>query len=161
MDNKIKIDKAEDSIGNLTLDVSANNLVWEHEKFTLTFNDEENLLTVDDKHIIDVSDGHHTTSELYDHRMTLYTALLSFVNKDENFDCYWSRQHHDGSMFGPNWIIVCMNNLITGEQVSYHLDISYIDLLNSAGIREIEKSDVWDGHSPEDVLDRIKLWFIK
>lgn len=116
----------------------------------------------------DISDGHHTFNELYDHRIILYLCLLQHMGIEEQYtvgypyydtvyayDVYWSDTHHDGYKL-DGWLIVgCINN-VTKEQISYHISDKYKYLLDQDDY--VDKAPEWDGHSSEDVLDRLISW---
>ncbi len=92
-----------------------------------------------------VSDGYHTFDELYDHRHLLWINLLH-CNKDQAFKT-WLNQ--EGEYLG--WFIAGMNT-IHGE-LTYHLPMSYWQLLD---VTEVERNRDFDGHSSEDVLERLR-----
>lgn len=128
-----------------------------------------------------ISDGYHTFSELYQHRNLLFISLLTgfagvaklngvryhrFYRADDNSatpTVWWSRRHHDESEFPmyPGWIIAGMQ--LAGDdpydsfQVSYHLPIDYVDLIAGV-VPELEIPPEFDGHTPDDVLDRLHAW---
>jgi hypothetical protein len=96
-----------------------------------------------------VSDGYHTFDELYDHRHTLFVALMN-----SHPDLSWkSREHEDGTMYAGDWFIAGMD-LPTGE-VSYHLAGRFWD---TARVKALDRAPAWDGHTPEDVLVRLASW---
>jgi len=98
-----------------------------------------------------ISDGFHTFDELYDHRCSLFVALMR-----SNPGISWrARLHHDGTGF-PGWFLAGMQ-LPTG-QVSYHLPIELWHLLDRSHIGTYEIAPEWDGHSPQDVVVRLKQW---
>ena len=115
-------------------------------------------LTVEGEDRMSVSDGHHTFDELYDHRITLYIALcrtLERVRHGETNPCeVWrSYKHSDGSGY-QGWFVLGINKG-EGKQITYHLPVDRWDECNFA--TELERAPEFDGHSSEDVLDRIKL----
>lgn len=98
-----------------------------------------------------VSDGYHTFDELYEHRCTLFVALMA-----AHPSLAWmSAQHDDGTMF-PGWFI-CGMNLPTGT-VSYHLPVSMMGLAQDAGAAVLPCAPKWDGHTAADVVTRIQAW---
>ena len=121
-----------------------------------------------------VSDGYHTFDELYDHRIILYLSLLSYMNDDyrgtyhddgrydhssQSYKVWYSDTHFDGSKW-DGWLIVgCVNNE-TQEQISYHINSSYEYLLKARGFDKFDKGVEWDGHTSEDVMDRLTKWLI-
>ncbi len=110
----------------------------------------------------EVSDGYHTFNELYDHRITLFIALSrleeerhSVYNSDhypEIHTVWRSKLHSDGSSY-DGWFILGINKE-QGKQITYHLPI---ERWNETDFAEtLEKAPEWDGHTPQDVLARIK-----
>jgi hypothetical protein len=100
----------------------------------------------------DFSDGYHTFNELYDYRKAYNAAFFNELAKHDLYDVHKSKLHSDGNIpFGDdNWFIV-MAELPTG-QISNHYEIKDWDLFN---IPEKEKANDWDGHSPQDVYERL------
>ena len=98
------------------------------------------------------SDGYHTFNELYDYRKAYNAAFFNELAKQGLYDVHKSRLHSDGEIpFGdPNWFIV-MAELPTG-QISNHYEMKDWDLFD---IPEKEKANTWDGHSPQDVYERL------
>lgn len=91
------------------------------------------------------SDGYHTFNELYDHRIALYLDIVS-----QNSEYFWkSKKHEDGSCF-EGWFILG-GNMGTGD-ISYHIPM---DKWEMAKCREIPFGKKWDGHKPEDVVERV------
>lgn len=94
------------------------------------------------------SDGYHTFDELYEHRIVLFMALMH-----SHPGLSWkSWQHSDGSMF-DGWCIAGME-LPTGP-ITYHLPSRVWTELR---IMERSQAPVWDGHTPADVLTRLRSW---
>lgn len=101
------------------------------------------------KHKGDISDGYHTFNELYDHRAALTAALFKSLPSGT---VYKSKQHHDGTMYDGMFIVGA--ELPTGASISYHYDLDpWWDIFN---IREVENAPEWDGHTPDDVIERLK-----
>src|SRR5262245_61267688 len=95
------------------------------------------------------SDGHHTLSELYEHRHALFIALMK-----SHRDLAWcSRAHSDGTMY-EGWFIAGLD-LPTGR-ISYRLPIDLFSELDDIAI--LEDAPVWDGYTPSDVVARLKQW---
>ena len=101
----------------------------------------------------EVSDGYHTFNELYEYRMLYNAALFNEFAKQGLYDVHKSRKHSDGEYpFGDsNWFIV-MAELPTG-QISNHYEMKDWDLFH---VPEKEKANVWDGHTPKDVSERLR-----
>lgn len=106
-----------------------------------------------------VSDGFHTFDELYDHRITLFVALCKFIADDKNNPVavrrllVWrSKLHGDGTMFKDQFILGIGKE--KGKQITYHLPLERWDETEFA--ETLEKGPEFDGHSPADVLERLK-----
>lgn len=98
-----------------------------------------------------MSDGYHTFEELYDHRCTLFLALMKAVP-----EIAWiSKLHDDGSSF-DGWFIAGMN-LATGT-VTYHLPAGMWSLACETGAKPLERAPKWDGHTSADVVKRVQTW---
>lgn len=94
----------------------------------------------------EVSDGYHTFNELYAHRVRLFSTLMNAFPKS----AWWSFQHHDGEQW-EGWVLAGID---TPEgEVTYHLPESEIEHLPKG--TEIEFGKEWDGHTADDVLDRL------
>lgn len=92
---------------------------------------------------LEVSDGYHTFTELYEHRH----ALFSIICRDYNG--WKSKLHDDGTMF-DGWFI---SGVETPQgQATYHLPLLWWDKFKC---RERDKAPKWDGHTPKDVIARI------
>ena len=95
----------------------------------------------------DVSDGYHTFNELYHHRAILFSVICN-----NNKEIAWkSRSHHDGSMYS-NMFIVGINT--PQGQSTYHFDVNpYWKLFE---VPELEFAPEWDGHTPDQAIERVK-----
>lgn len=111
----------------------------------------------------EVSDGYHTFSELYDHRITLFITLCRFVqDSDETATDYggvlarkrvWrSKTHSDGTSW-DGWFVMGVGKE-KGEQITYHLPLSRWGETNFA--ETLKHAPEYDGHTSNDVLERLK-----
>lgn len=106
-----------------------------------------------------VNDGYHTMDQLYEHRHALFCALCKIYDNyitpfNTRVHCWKSKSHHDGTMF-EGWFIVGMTiTKFTGpvEYITYHLPMSWWDKFK---LIEMEKAPQWDGHTSNDVLERL------
>lgn len=97
-----------------------------------------------------ISDGHHTFGELYDHRRAL-TAVLAAAAATEG-DSWRSKQHHpDGDPMFDGYFIVGIQ-LPTGT-ITYHYKLKYWD--DFAAVPEIDHAPEWDGATPDDSVSRL------
>ncbi|WP_313824038.1 hypothetical protein [Leclercia sp.] len=94
-----------------------------------------------------ISDGYHTFEELYAHRVRLFSALMNVCA----LQAWWSRAHHDGSVW-EGWILAGIDT--PAGTVTYHLPESEIPFL--PGHTELPVGKEWDGHTADDVLERLK-----
>lgn len=107
-----------------------------------------------DIHTKDISDTYHTFGELYDHRFTLYIALCSLLADPRQYPIHnvWrSKLHHDNTMYDGMFIMGI--DLAPGNQISYHLNMEWWDKTEFA--TTLDKAPKWDGHSSNDVLERL------
>ncbi|NTW29806.1 MAG: hypothetical protein HGA33_00835 [Candidatus Moranbacteria bacterium] len=107
-------------------------------------------------------DGYHTFGELYDHRITLWIALCEMranvmdANESPYFEDVWrSKRHSDGEIcFGTGTQFVLGIEKMPGEQITYHIPIERWGECEFA--ETLEKAPEWDGHTSDDVLERLK-----
>lgn len=94
----------------------------------------------------ETSDGYHTFNELYHHRALLFSVVVR--NYPEL--CWKSKRHHDGDMY-EGMFIVGINTPY--GQASYHYDVEpYWDMFDC---EELEFAPEWDGHTPDQAIERI------
>ena len=92
------------------------------------------------------TDGYHSFDELYRHRTELFAALCNLFPGR----AWKSTKHFDGTM-EKGWFIAGID---TPEgQATYHCRGDFWNLFR---VRELETAPKWDGHTPEDVLLRIR-----
>ncbi|MGA1048760.1 MAG: hypothetical protein ACO3UU_12190 [Minisyncoccia bacterium] len=106
----------------------------------------------------EVSDGFHTFNQLYEHRNLLFCFLLTLIYRENlsKFQVWKALKHSDGTMFNSNngdWFIAGLSDETGSRQITYHMSESrYWSLLD---IPEREFAPEYDGHSPDDVLERL------
>lgn len=92
------------------------------------------------------SDGYHTFDELYHHRAVLFSVIV------ENFAtrAWKSKLHADGTMYEGMFIV----GIETPDgQATYHYDVEpYWNLFRC---KEVDRAPEWDGHTPDQAIDRI------
>jgi hypothetical protein len=94
-----------------------------------------------------VSDGSHTFSELYYHRLVLFSVICQ-----SHPELAWkSKQHDDGTMFDDYFVVGVKTPL---GDYSYHYELKYWDMF---AVPELDKAPVWDGHTPADVTRLLSL----
>ena len=104
--------------------------------------------TVYAEHVItgETSDGYHTFNELYHHRAVLFSVIVKAF-KDK---AWKSRKHHDGTMYDGMFIVGVETPY---GQATYHYDMEpYWEMFCC---KEIERAPEWDGHTPEQAIERI------
>jgi len=101
-----------------------------------------------------VSDGYHTFKELYDHRIILFLSLVDMYLDEALVDAVWSDTHHDGEKL-DGWLIVSVDLGLDFGQVSYHMPEDYRYILEASHIDFVDKAPKWDGHTSEDVLNKL------
>lgn len=94
-----------------------------------------------------ISDGFHTFDELYAHRGALFMALCRALPAQ----CWKSRYHSDGTCF-EGWFIAGLFRE-PGRQITYHFPLVDWDKVHAA---ELPRAPEWDGHSPADVVSRLR-----
>ena len=114
--------------------------------------DEENKITEN------TSDGYHTFKELYEFRKLYNAGFFNELFKN-HYAVHKSKRHNDGGVcFDGNWFIV-MAYLAdeNGEplQISNHYELKDWDLFKC---EEKEIADEWDGHTTQDVINRLNTF---
>jgi hypothetical protein len=98
----------------------------------------------------DVSDGSHTFYDLYEHRTALFLLVIAYNRKNS----WWSHKDNNCEYCSP--FILCGLILPKNKlEISYHLDNSYIPLLESLGVKQLPIAPKYDGHSSQDTYDRL------
>lgn len=92
----------------------------------------------------DISDGYHTFDELYEHRCLLFLNL-----------CFHSPERCAFKKDFETWFCLYLETPV--GQVSYHVPNKYISDVLSHGIKEVPDYQ-WDGHSSQDVIDRLNKY---
>lgn len=105
-------------------------------------------LAIPDTGIGDLSDGYHTFNELYHHRAILFSVICN-----QNPEKAWkSKLHSNGTMYDGMFIVGIETEC---GNATYHYDIEpYWDMFN---VEELQAAPEWDGHTPTDAINRIKL----
>ena len=101
----------------------------------------------------DTSDGYHTFNELYEYRMQYNAALFNEWALQKKYKVHKSWYHADEPnkpIFGGGWFIV-MAELPTG-QISNHYPEKDWDNFQ---IPETPTAHAFDGHTPQEALERI------
>lgn len=94
----------------------------------------------------DTSDGYHTFNELYHHRAVLFSVIVAkFADR-----AWKSKLHADGTMYEGMFIV----GIETPDgQATYHYDVEpYWNLFRC---KEVDRAPEWDGHTPDQAIERI------
>ena len=94
-----------------------------------------------------LSDTYHSFNDLYNHREVLTAALLNRLPFT-----FKSREHEDGSMFEGMFIVGCATPY---GMITYHYDNEY---WNDFKVPVLPHAPHFDGHTPEDVIDRLRKY---
>lgn len=96
-------------------------------------------------------DGYHTFNELYEFRKVYNAALFNEWARQGKYSVHKSKKHDDGEdCFGGGWFIVVAQ--LPEGQISNHYELKDWDLFRC---EERERGDLWDGHTPKDVVERL------
>jgi hypothetical protein len=102
--------------------------------------------------IRELSDGNHSYKELYEYRKVYNALLFSMWANEDMYRVHKSKKHGDGELcFGGGWFIVMATTRF--GQISNHYRLEDWDIFRCD---EREQADVWDGHTPEIALLRLK-----
>lgn len=109
---------------------------------------------------LEVRDEYHSMHELYQHRMALNIGLFNYMQMTKGWESYSevmmefelmkSKLHHDGTMFDGYFIVMLIVPNV--GQISYHYKLKHWDEFR---IPEVERTPKWDGHSSNDVIERL------
>lgn len=117
----------------------------------------------------DLSDGYHTFNELYDHRCVLFLLLMKAYknavteddlngSKEKGSPLFpWISRKHDDETEWDGWFIAGLPIEVTDEGVkyiTYHLPNKFWQQATKCAYI-IWKAPKWDGHTSQDVLERM------
>ena len=95
-----------------------------------------------------IKDEFHTMSELYYHRMIMFSIILK-LGKEKGAKSWRSKLHKDGTMF-PGFFIVGIST--PDGDFAYHYQEKFWHHFDCA--ETLEFAPEWDGHGPIDI-DRL------
>lgn len=106
---------------------------------------------------VEISDGYHTMSELYEHRNKLFIVLCSEISKNPQYQTgkksqVWRSKRHSDESYYSGWFIMGIGKE-SGEQITYHLPESLWGKTDFADT--LEKAPQYDYHTSNDVLNRL------
>lgn len=94
----------------------------------------------------DLSDGYHTFNELYHHRAVLFSVICNLMPEK----AWKSKLHDTGDMYEGMFIVGIET---PNGQATYHYDTEpYWDMFR---VKELERAPKYDGHTPQDAIERI------
>jgi len=118
-----------------------------------------------EENAIEVSDGHHTMEELYEHCIRLYLALVKAYDElitplNCNVRCWKAKKHDDGSEYEGRFLLgmTVTKPQFNSDQPPEKYDISYyipMKYWHLARVVELEKAPPYDGYTSDDVLERL------
>ncbi len=92
------------------------------------------------------SDGYHTFDELYHHRTVLFSVIVAMFRGRS----WKSLHHHDGTMYDGMFIVGIDT---PAGPATYHYDVEpYWDMFPC---EVLDRAPEWDGHTPDDAIERI------
>jgi len=101
----------------------------------------------------ELRDEYHTMNELYEYRMVYNAILFNEWFAHGKYNVHKSKQHNDGELcFGGGWFIVVA--ILPTGQISNHYKEEYWDLFQCESVETAKYP--FDGHTPNDVLIRLK-----
>ncbi len=93
-----------------------------------------------------------TLNELYEHRVQLFIALCKIIRRGWNNRVWRSKLHSNGTNF-EGWFVLGIDKT-KDSQINYHLPMSKWEETNFA--ETLDNAPEWDGHTSNDVLERLK-----
>jgi hypothetical protein len=100
----------------------------------------------------EISDGYHTFKELYDHRCNLFILSCKLLLKNNPNAKVWKTLTRHDYLQDVGWFLMGINTE-EGNQITYNLKIDYWDLCDFA--ETIRRAPKWDGHTSNDVINRL------
>ena len=95
-------------------------------------------------------DDYHTMNELYDHRTILFAIICK-----QNKNIAWKSFRHSDGTFEEGWFIAGLETPY--GQITYHQKMEYWNLFD---VKVLDKAPFYDGHTQDQVLERLKLTFL-
>lgn len=107
----------------------------------------------------EVSDGYHTFNELYEHRCLLFCVIIEALGRADDlkrWNIWKSRKHHDETEMEGWFIAGAEPNHKNLKPITYHLPNSMWDYIKN--VPELKRAPKWDGHTSQNVIERLKEW---
>lgn len=121
-------------------------------------NDNRIIATTFQGEDVQVTDSYHTMDELYKHRYALFIALCKIYDNyvtplNAKIKCWKAKLHSDGTMFEDSFLLgMTVTNYRDNFQITYHLPLEYWNKIN---VIAYEKAPPYDGHTSQDVIERL------
>ena len=104
---------------------------------------------------VEISDGYHTFTELYEHRIALWIALCKqFAYKEFGPRVVWRSRKHSNGVGIDGWFLLGLA-IKPGAQITYHLPDK--EWNNCGWADTLDMAPEFDGHTSNDVLTRLRL----
>jgi hypothetical protein len=109
----------------------------------------------------EVTDGFHSFDDLYEHRRALTVALFKAIDDEPppTFvvpEVWRSKEHHpDDSPMLRGYFVVGVTLPELG-QISYHYELAHWSDFDA--FETLPHAPKWDGHTSEDVVERLLRW---
>ena len=113
------------------------------------------LISVDDARLVRdlMNEQEEQIQELYDFRLIYNALLFNEWSKHDTIEVYKSKKHSDGELcFDGEWFVVVA--ILPTGQITNHYHIKYWDYFQIKEYPQVK--DEFDGHTPIDVLNRLK-----
>lgn len=129
---------------------------FDEECIILQENNSENYY--DEKGLEDLlNEQEEIIQELYDFRLIYNALLFNEWSKHDTIEVYKSKKHSDGELcFDGEWFVVVA--ILPDGQITNHYHIKYWDYFQIKEYPQVK--DEFDGHTPIDVLNRLKSMVI-
>jgi hypothetical protein len=99
---------------------------------------------------LEISDGYHTFTELYDHRIALFLLSISLLKRlKSELRIWYANSEEDG------WYIVGIDVERGKKTISYHLPISTKEYLDRWNVEYLDTLPPFDGCDSKCNLKRI------
>ena len=102
-----------------------------------------------------LNEQEETIQELYDFRLIYNALLFNEWSKHDTIEVYKSKKHSDGELcFDGEWFVVVA--ILPTGQITNHYHIKYWNYFQIKEYPQVK--DEFDGHTPIDVLNRLKKY---
>lgn len=99
---------------------------------------------------LEISDGYHTFTDVYNHRIMLFLLVISLLKKSNSTIKIWYANSEE-----IGWYIVGIDFENGKKRVSYHLPTSSKEYLDKMNVEYLDKLPEYDGCNSDCNLKRI------